>query len=129
MIFTSEFDFLGLKNRLSMKFFVTPTYNLHSIVRSFRSSFHQNTKERICYKSVDVGGIPFGNIKQSSREKISHRCWCKTKNHDNSCDQEKQNISQATLIWRAIKLPIYSVAIVPLTVCSLNHLLLAFMDF
>ncbi|CAO2813882.1 unnamed protein product [Amaranthus hypochondriacus] len=93
-----------------------PSFSSFAAQRSFRGSFHQNTKERICYKSVDVGGFPFGNIKQSG--KISHRCWCETKNHDNSCDQEKQNISQATLIWRAIKLPIYSVAIVPLTVAS-----------
>lgn len=30
--------------------------------------------------------------------------------------QEEEDISKATLIWRAIKLPIYSVALVPLTV-------------
>ncbi|XP_016501392.2 2-carboxy-1,4-naphthoquinone phytyltransferase, chloroplastic [Nicotiana tabacum] len=32
--------------------------------------------------------------------------------------ENEENISQATLIWRAIKLPIYSVALVPLTVGS-----------
>ncbi|XP_021300542.1 2-carboxy-1,4-naphthoquinone phytyltransferase, chloroplastic isoform X1 [Herrania umbratica] len=34
---------------------------------------------------------------------------------DSSCQEEK-DVSKATLIWRAIKLPIYSVALVPLTV-------------
>uniref|UniRef100_A0A803R3B3 Uncharacterized protein n=1 Tax=Cannabis sativa TaxID=3483 RepID=A0A803R3B3_CANSA len=33
-------------------------------------------------------------------------------------EDKEENISKATLIWRAIKLPIYSVALVPLTVGS-----------
>ncbi|OMO63580.1 UbiA prenyltransferase family [Corchorus olitorius] len=33
-----------------------------------------------------------------------------------SIHQEEKDVSKATLIWRAIKLPIYSVALVPLTV-------------
>lgn len=31
-------------------------------------------------------------------------------------DKKDEDISKATLIWRAVKLPIYSVALVPLTV-------------
>ncbi|XP_026446747.1 2-carboxy-1,4-naphthoquinone phytyltransferase, chloroplastic-like isoform X2 [Papaver somniferum] len=37
---------------------------------------------------------------------------------DNSNNEVEEVISQSTLIWRAIKLPIYSVALVPLTVGS-----------
>lgn len=36
-------------------------------------------------------------------------------NHEEDKDE---NISKATLIWRAIKLPIYFVAVIPLTVSS-----------
>lgn len=41
---------------------------------------------------------------------------CKVQQHDATSEENEENISQATLIWRAIKLPIYSVALVPLTV-------------
>lgn len=41
---------------------------------------------------------------------------CKVQQHDAISEEKEENISQATLIWRAIKLPIYSVALVPLTV-------------
>lgn len=37
---------------------------------------------------------------------------------DNNNNEVEEVISQSTLIWRAIKLPIYSVALVPLTVGS-----------
>lgn len=38
-------------------------------------------------------------------------------------EEEKENaVSKATLIWRAAKLPIYSVALVPLTVSFSNTL-------
>ncbi|XP_052205682.1 2-carboxy-1,4-naphthoquinone phytyltransferase, chloroplastic isoform X2 [Diospyros lotus] len=36
----------------------------------------------------------------------------------NNFDEKKEDVSRATLIWRAIKLPMYSVALVPLTVGS-----------
>lgn len=32
---------------------------------------------------------------------------------------QEEDIPKAKLIWRAVKLPIYSVALVPLTVCIL----------
>lgn len=38
-----------------------------------------------------------------------------------TAEEEKENdVSKAILIWRAVKLPIYSVALVPLTVSSLT---------
>jgi len=55
--------------------------------------------------------------------KPSQRRWwasfeCNGKNSDIE-DEGRKDVSQATLIWRAIKLPIYSVALVPLTVSFL----------
>ncbi|XP_060167892.1 2-carboxy-1,4-naphthoquinone phytyltransferase, chloroplastic [Lycium barbarum] len=43
---------------------------------------------------------------------------CRVQQHDATSEENEENISKATLIWRAIKLPIYSVALVPLTVGS-----------
>ncbi|KAK6945765.1 UbiA prenyltransferase family [Dillenia turbinata] len=44
--------------------------------------------------------------------------YCETAGENSVPSQHKneENISKATLIWRAVKLPIYSVALVPLTV-------------
>jgi hypothetical protein len=36
--------------------------------------------------------------------------------------EDEEELSQATLLWRAVKLPLYSVAIIPLTVGNLPHL-------
>lgn len=41
---------------------------------------------------------------------------CKSYGETSKLYQEEE-IPKATLIWRAVKLPIYSVALVPLTVC------------
>ncbi|KAL2513624.1 dihydroxy-1 [Forsythia ovata] len=42
---------------------------------------------------------------------------CQAEHTETSHEEEKEeDISQATLIWRAIKLPMYSVALIPLTV-------------
>ncbi|XP_057977834.1 2-carboxy-1,4-naphthoquinone phytyltransferase, chloroplastic isoform X1 [Malania oleifera] len=57
------------------------------------------------------------------KNKRHHPCWkssiesCERSNTSHEEIKEK-NISRATLIWRAIKLPIYSVALVPLSVGS-----------
>lgn len=45
---------------------------------------------------------------------------CRAVNDNVAAEEEKkEDISQATLLWRAVKLPIYSVALVPLTVSAL----------
>lgn len=48
---------------------------------------------------------------------ISFKCEAEHYNIKNG-EKKEEGISRATLIWRAIKLPIYSVALVPLTVGS-----------
>ncbi|XP_048491895.1 2-carboxy-1,4-naphthoquinone phytyltransferase, chloroplastic isoform X2 [Beta vulgaris subsp. vulgaris] len=99
------------------------SFPLFSVRRSCPSATHLNKKKGNCQISFDDGGYSFGNVKQSARARTSERCqWesikCEKKNPDYSCDQENKDVSRATLIWRAIKLPIYSVAVVPLTVAS-----------
>ncbi|XP_022744517.1 2-carboxy-1,4-naphthoquinone phytyltransferase, chloroplastic-like isoform X2 [Durio zibethinus] len=54
------------------------------------------------------------NIRCPNRQQhIFPKC---TSDIPDNTHQEETDVSQATLIWRAIKLPIYSVALVPLTV-------------
>ncbi|KNA23347.1 hypothetical protein SOVF_025520 [Spinacia oleracea] len=94
-----------------------PSFPFIDVQRSCPNASHLHSKD------INEDRYPFGIVKQSSKENISQRCRrasikCYKKNSDSSCDQEKNDVSQATLIWRAIKLPIYTVAAVPLTVAS-----------
>lgn len=41
----------------------------------------------------------------------------------NSGEEKEEDISKATLIWRAIKLPIYTVALIPIAVSFFTKLL------
>nr|GMC54648.1 2-carboxy-1,4-naphthoquinone phytyltransferase, chloroplastic [Ipomoea batatas] len=49
---------------------------------------------------------------------LRHFFSCRAQHSDAIDEEKEENISRATLIWRAVKLPIYSVALVPLTVGS-----------
>ncbi|KAL2511967.1 dihydroxy-1 [Abeliophyllum distichum] len=69
----------------------------------------------------------YSNKKTHTRQlksKPKHPCLgnllkCRAVHDDAAAEkQSKEDISRATLLWRAIKLPIYSVALVPLTVGS-----------
>ncbi|XP_021753228.1 2-carboxy-1,4-naphthoquinone phytyltransferase, chloroplastic-like isoform X3 [Chenopodium quinoa] len=90
------------------------SFPIFAVRRSCPNASHLNLKD------VDENRYSSGIVKQVSREKISQRCRrVSVKCYPNkSRDQERKDVSQATLIWRAIKLPIYSVAAVPLTVAS-----------
>ncbi|KAL0422401.1 UNVERIFIED_CONTAM: 2-carboxy-1,4-naphthoquinone phytyltransferase, chloroplastic [Sesamum latifolium] len=60
-------------------------------------------------------------IRQLHSEGVHHGILlkCRAELTESSIEEEKQErISTATLIWRAIKLPIYTVALVPITVGS-----------
>lgn len=41
----------------------------------------------------------------------------------NSGEEKEEDVSKATLIWRAIKLPIYTVALIPIAVSFFTKLL------
>ncbi|KAI8022090.1 Lysine--tRNA ligase [Camellia lanceoleosa] len=68
------------------------------------------------------GKLPsFQNCKQlrilTSTRRLNwrHRCQCISSKNSTYEEEKEEDISRAILIWRAIKLPIYSVALVPLT--------------
>ncbi|KAL0335097.1 UNVERIFIED_CONTAM: 2-carboxy-1,4-naphthoquinone phytyltransferase, chloroplastic [Sesamum radiatum] len=68
---------------------------------------------RICFNKTA--------IRQLHSEGVRHGILlkCRAEHTESSIDQEKEErISTATLLWRAIKLPIYTVALVPITVGS-----------
>lgn len=55
---------------------------------------------------------------KSMRLRHGFRLKCEAVNADIPLGEKNENVSKATLIWRAIKLPMYSVALIPLTVGS-----------
>ncbi|KAI4367180.1 hypothetical protein MLD38_022946 [Melastoma candidum] len=57
-------------------------------------------------------------LKEQSSCRRNHSKQWKVSDEGNSNVSEVDEISKGTLIWRAVKLPIYSVALVPLTVAS-----------
>ncbi|XP_021713539.1 2-carboxy-1,4-naphthoquinone phytyltransferase, chloroplastic-like isoform X1 [Chenopodium quinoa] len=90
------------------------SFPIFAVRRSCPNASHLSLKD------VDESRYSSEIVKQVYREKISQRC-CRVSVKcylNKSRDQERKDVSQATLIWRAIKLPIYSVAAVPLTVAS-----------
>ncbi|CAN4107950.1 unnamed protein product [Withania somnifera] len=110
------------------------TFNASMLVSAFNISSHAPTSSRtfslpshvtqrsICYfqctaRSVNDINLRWKEVKQR-HSRLRGFFVCKLQQHDASSEENEENISQATLIWRAIKLPIYSVALVPLTVGS-----------
>ncbi|KAK4438164.1 2-carboxy-1,4-naphthoquinone phytyltransferase, chloroplastic [Sesamum alatum] len=68
---------------------------------------------RICFNKT--------SIRQFHSARVDHGILfkCRAEHTESSTEEEKkERISTATLIWRAIKLPIYTVALVPITVGS-----------
>ncbi|CAK9174058.1 unnamed protein product [Ilex paraguariensis] len=85
---------------------ITRSYQLSPLSGAAGTRRYYN---RICIRKLEV-----------ERQKGSKCCFsrCRAELWDNTYKEETDYISRATLIWRAIKLPIYSVALVPLTVGS-----------
>ncbi|GAB4833996.1 hypothetical protein Ancab_032248 [Ancistrocladus abbreviatus] len=74
-----------------------------------------------CFSPADKNFLR--NVTECPKGKNHERFQCTSFNlgekSSNIADKEDEvGISQATLVWRAIKLPMYSVALVPLTVAS-----------
>ncbi|KAL9231800.1 hypothetical protein vseg_006973 [Gypsophila vaccaria] len=87
-----------------------------------------STYAEVCGNPYNNDRFYLQNVRQTPSARISKRrdwstCNCKEKNHEWGFKQEQPCVSQATLIWRAIKLPIYSVAIIPLTVAGASSYL------
>ncbi|KAM7470621.1 hypothetical protein LguiA_008804 [Lonicera macranthoides] len=81
-----------------------------------RSPFRCHNAQRYFDKPTSIRLL---KIEQKHRGRITSSKSTGAENCETSYIKEKEeDISRATLIWRAIKLPIYSVALVPLTVGS-----------
>ncbi|XVE66573.1 hypothetical protein DITRI_Ditri08aG0089500 [Diplodiscus trichospermus] len=95
-------------DHLSKQCYLTRSFQGDHFPKTFEGSLHFCSKDQIFFQIRRLN-IRCANKQQHIFPK------CKAGNSDNSL-QQKKDISKATLIWRAIKLPIYSVALVPLTV-------------
>ncbi|GAB2217850.1 hypothetical protein Droror1_Dr00001062 [Drosera rotundifolia] len=77
-----------------------------------------------CYKPcIGTTGFSLGKLKHCHKRKSNQRCIRaiydgKNQHFQIAKEETTEEVSQAMLVWRAIKLPIYSVALVPLTVAS-----------
>lgn len=62
--------------------------------------------------------FPCQESRQWRQQHLRSSLSCKQPRHSDAAINEEENVSGGTLIWRAVKLPIYSVALIPLTVGS-----------
>uniref|UniRef100_A0A2P2LI71 Uncharacterized protein n=1 Tax=Rhizophora mucronata TaxID=61149 RepID=A0A2P2LI71_RHIMU len=81
-------------------------------------SYVVKRSSQFCYSAQKFTHWTYGRelnfLKQSQRRQASES---RAENlYDTHGEEKKEQVTKATLIWRAIKLPIYSVALVPLTV-------------
>ncbi|KAL3350286.1 hypothetical protein AABB24_022998 [Solanum stoloniferum] len=96
-----------------------PTSSRNFIFRTRSLPSHVTQRSICCFQctgsSSSVINLRWKEVKQW-HSSLRSFFMCKVQQHDATSEENEENISQATLIWRAIKLPIYSVALVPLTV-------------
>ncbi|XP_006351760.1 1,4-dihydroxy-2-naphthoate polyprenyltransferase, chloroplastic isoform X1 [Solanum tuberosum] len=98
-----------------------PTSSRNFIFRTCSLPSHVTQRSICCFQSTGRSSSVINlRWKEVRQWQLSLRGFfmCKVQQHDATSEENEENISQATLIWRAIKLPIYSVALVPLTVGS-----------
>lgn len=106
---------MQLNHHLQNKQSITRCYSLAPLlVTAKRASCccisSQRCSDKTCGRQIRVKG--------------RHHWWRTSSNsraeHSDTVykEEEQEDISRQTLIWRAIKLPIYSVALIPLTVGS-----------
>ncbi|XP_059648024.1 2-carboxy-1,4-naphthoquinone phytyltransferase, chloroplastic isoform X2 [Cornus florida] len=95
--------------------YITRSYPIVSVSDAVKkSSHHRHSTQRYSIRAY----LRRSELKQQHQHRQTSS-KCRADLSDSSYEEEKEeNISRATLIWRAIKLPIYSVALVPLTVGS-----------
>ncbi|RWR84090.1 2-carboxy-1,4-naphthoquinone phytyltransferase, chloroplastic isoform X1 [Cinnamomum micranthum f. kanehirae] len=98
---------------------LTPSPSLFSTNLSTRTLSHTNTSYRFQYQKPFLSflkasshGVTAEIFNQENKEVVEEA------EQEEQEEKEEEEISRAMLIWRAIKLPIYSVAFIPLTVGS-----------
>ncbi|GMI74662.1 hypothetical protein HRI_001135500 [Hibiscus trionum] len=80
------------------------------------SRFPKDSKGSLRFDSDDRNYLRFGRLKTRCLHHQQHIVPDSAADISDGTHQDHNAVSKATLIWRAIKLPIYSVAFVPLTV-------------
>ncbi|KAK1566871.1 hypothetical protein Q3G72_011351 [Acer saccharum] len=101
---------------------VSGVKNLQSHITRYPGVLHSSKQSlQFCFNAR----IFFEKTSNRTHSEIKQRCRCLPPNSKDKSDfsalpntheDEAEDVSRATLIWRAIKLPIYSVALVPLSV-------------
>lgn len=98
--------------------------HVHDLTRSYPLHWSGDLRSSLscCHGTQRCFGKT--RIRKLEVKRCSRRRWILTKSleDDSSTTHKEENdddISGATLIWRAVKLPIYAVAVVPLTVSLL----------
>lgn len=93
--------------------------NKHSTTRTHTVFSIPDSRQRLlCYSGGNKNTHTRQLKSKPNHLRLGNLLKCRAVNHDAAAEEEKEDISQATLLWRAVKLPIYSVALVPLTVGS-----------
>ncbi|MFS7979237.1 putative 1,4-dihydroxy-2-naphthoate polyprenyltransferase [Helianthus anomalus] len=88
----------------------TRCYAVASLLGGLKSSSWPCFSHGLYYKHIHIGGLEVHGERRRRRELV------RLKSQSDEAAAHEDDISNATLVWRAIKLPIYSVALVPLTV-------------
>ncbi|XXG70731.1 hypothetical protein AAC387_Pa07g0143 [Persea americana] len=104
---------------------LTPSPSLFSTNLSTRTLSHANASYRFQYQKpflsflkASSDGVTADIFNQENKEVVVEEEEEEQQQQQQKQEEEEEEISRAMLIWRAIKLPIYSVAFIPLTVGS-----------
>ncbi|XP_022876367.1 2-carboxy-1,4-naphthoquinone phytyltransferase, chloroplastic isoform X2 [Olea europaea var. sylvestris] len=82
-------------------------------------SIPDSRQRLLCYNGSNKNTHTRQLKSKPNHMRLGNLLKCRAVNDNVAAEEEKkEDISQATLLWRAVKLPIYSVALVPLTVGS-----------
>ena len=108
---------------------LTPSPSLFSTNLSTRTLSHANASYRFQYQKpflsflkASSDGVTADIFNQENKEVVvEEEEEEEEEEQQQQQEEEEEEISRAMLIWRAIKLPIYSVAFIPLTVSSHHH--------
>lgn len=83
-------------------------------------SIPDSRQRLLCYNGSNKNTHTRQLKSKPNHMRLGNLLKCRAVNDNVAAEEEKkEDISQATLLWRAVKLPIYSVALVPLTVSAL----------
>ncbi|KAK8518947.1 hypothetical protein V6N13_017796 [Hibiscus sabdariffa] len=110
---TLSSPFLGSCVRVRHEYFTNKCF----LTRSCEGArFPEPSWGSLRFDSDDRNYLRFGRLKTRCLHHQQHIVPNSTPDISDGTHQDHNAVSKATLVWRAVKLPIYSVALVPLTV-------------